>query len=178
MAMRSYLLALSLLSVSIMASMTSVAFAALEVGDEAPPFELQASDGNSYRLADYRGKQAVVVAWFPRAFTSGCTIECKSLARNGDKIRTYDVAYFMASTDPVAKNAEFATATEADFPLLSDPDGQVATAYGVYAGAYARRHTFYIDINGVITRIDRSVAPSTSAEDMIANLEQLGVAKR
>jgi peroxiredoxin Q/BCP len=73
----------------------------LKVGDQAPDFTLQASDGKTYKLADFKGKKAVVVAWFPKAFTSGCTIECKSLAQNGDKIRKFNVAYFMASVDPV-----------------------------------------------------------------------------
>src|SRR5215203_6814012 len=71
----------------------------LKVGDQAPDFSLPASDGKTYKLSDFKGKKAVVVAWFPKAFTQGCTIECKSLAENGDKIRMYDVAYFMASTD-------------------------------------------------------------------------------
>ena len=83
----------------------------LKVGDMAPDFSLQASDGKTYKLSDFRGKKAVVVAWFPKAFTQGCTIECKSLAENGDKIRMYDVAYFMASTDNVEDNTKFAKAT-------------------------------------------------------------------
>ncbi|EAQ99319.1 peroxiredoxin [Congregibacter litoralis] len=152
--------------------------AELKVGDMAPNFTLQASDGETYDLADYRGKQAVVLAWFPRAFTSGCTVECKSLAENGDEIRKFDVSYFMASTDPVDKNAAFADETKADFPLLSDPDGEVAKAYGVFTRGFARRYTFYIDVDGVITHIDTAVKPSSSAEDMIANLENLGVAQR
>lgn len=49
----------------------------------APDFALRASDGRTYALAGFRGKRAVVVAWFPKAFTQGCTIECKSLAENG-----------------------------------------------------------------------------------------------
>jgi peroxiredoxin Q/BCP len=166
------------MAVLFMSLLFSGAARALEVGDPAPPFTLQASDGSTYSLAEYKGKRAVVLAWFPRAFTSGCTVECRSLAKNGDKIRDFDVAYFMASTDPVDTNAEFAAETEADFPLLSDPEGDVARAYGVYANGYARRHTFYIDSEGIITRIDRSVQPATSAEDMIANLRDLGVATR
>jgi peroxiredoxin Q/BCP len=73
--------------------------AELKVGDPAPDFSLAASDGKTYKLSDFKGKQAVVIAWFPRAFTQGCTIECKSLAENGEKIRKFDVAYFMASVD-------------------------------------------------------------------------------
>jgi peroxiredoxin Q/BCP len=152
--------------------------AQVEVGMPAPDFALQGSDGKEYRLADFRGKQAVVLAWFPRAFTSGCTVECKSLAANGERIREFDVSYFMASTDPIDKNSEFAEDTGADFPLLSDPEGDTAKAYGVYTSGFARRHTFYIDVNGVVSHIDRAVKPSTSAEDMISNLEKLGVAKR
>lgn len=157
--------------------LATFAHAELTVGDMAPDFSLEASDGQTYKLSDYRGKQAVVLAWFPRAFTSGCTVECKSLAENGDQIRQFDVSYFMASTDPVEKNTEFADDTGADFPLLSDPDGEVATAYGVFTMGFARRHTFYVDVNGVISHIDTAVKPSTSAEDMIANLEKLGVAQ-
>lgn len=165
-------------AVSCLLALSAHAQGMLSEGDPAPDFELVASDGNTYRLTDFRGKHAVVLAWFPRAFTSGCTVECKSLAQNGERLREFDVSYFMASTDPVEKNAEFAAETEADFPLLSDPDGDVAKAYGVYANGFARRHTFYINSDGIITRIDRSVRPSTSAEDMIANLDELGVARR
>ena len=160
-------------------SVSSIAAKAeLKVGDMAPDFSLEASDGKTYQLADFRGKQAVVLAWFPRAFTSGCTVECKSLAENGDNIRKFDVTYFMASTDPVEKNAEFADETDADFPLLSDPDGEVAKAYDVFTRGFARRYTYYIDVNGVISHIDTAVKPSSSAEDMIANLEKLGVSQR
>src|SRR4051812_47570183 len=58
----------------------------LKVGDPAPDFKLQATDGKTYQLSSLKGKQAVVLAWFPKAFTQGCTIECKSLAEHGDLI--------------------------------------------------------------------------------------------
>ncbi|MFT7288455.1 MAG: peroxiredoxin Q/BCP [Halieaceae bacterium] len=151
--------------------------AELAVGDVAPDFELQGSDGNMYHLADFKGQQAVVLAWFPRAFTSGCTVECKSLAENSERIRAFDVSYFMASTDPVERNEAFADETGADFPLLSDPDGTVSKAYGVYTRGFAKRHTFYIDKEGRIAFIDRTVKPSSSAQDMVTNLSRLGVAE-
>ena len=155
----------------------------LKVGDAAPDFSLAASDGKTYKLSDFKGKRAVVLAWFPKAFTQGCTIECRSLAKNGDKIRQYDVAYFMASVDPVEGekgNKAFAESEKADFPMLGDPTKKTAEAYGVLnqEHGFAMRWTFYIDKEGRIAAIDNAVKPATSAEDMIAKLEELKVPKR
>ena len=148
----------------------------LKVGDAAPDFSLEASDGKTYKLSDFKGKKAVVVAWFPKAFTQGCTIECKSLAANGDKIRKYNVAYFMASVDPVSDNKGFAEQEKADFPLLSDPTKKTAEAYGVLnPKGMASRWTFYIGKDGKILAIDKAVKPATSAEDMVAKLSELKV---
>jgi peroxiredoxin Q/BCP len=148
----------------------------LKVGDMAPDFTLQGSDGKTYSLAEFRGKRAVVLAWFPKAFTQGCTTECKSLAANGDRIREFDVAYFMVSVDPLEENRRFAESEKADFPLLSDSDKSVAAKYGVLSGrGMANRWTYYIDKNGRIAYIDRAVNPPTSAEDMIARLSTLKV---
>src|SRR5678809_1334973 len=90
-------------AMAVVAGLAAVPAAAadLKVGDPAPDFTLQATDGKTYKLSDFKGKQAVVLAWFPKAFTQGCTIECKSLAEHGDLIKMYDVAYFMASVDNV-----------------------------------------------------------------------------
>jgi peroxiredoxin Q/BCP len=165
---------LAVLSVGIGAQGTE-----LKVGDPAPNFKLQASDGKTYQLSDFKGKKAVVLAWFPKAFTQGCTIECKSLAENGEKIRMYDVAYFMASVDPLdgpQGNKAFAETHKADFPLLSDPTKETATAYGVLRGPVAQRWTFYIDKDGKIAYIEKMVSPATSAEDMVAKLGELKVA--
>ena len=169
--------------------------AELKVGDMAPDFTLPGTDGKTHKLSEYRGKQAVVVAWFPRAFTQGCTIECKSLAENGDRIKKYDVTYFMASVDALEDNIKFAKATsvtlgeganakvvekkEADFPMLSDPGKQVATAYGVLnARGTANRWTFYIDKAGRVAAIDKMVRPETSAEDMVAKLGEIKIAMK
>jgi peroxiredoxin Q/BCP len=149
-----------------------------EVGDPAPDFTLMASDGRSYTLSDFRGKQAVVVAWFPKAYTRGCTSECRSLAENGHLIRRYDVAYFMASVDPLEDSRGFAKQQQADFPLLSDPDKRAAKAFGVlHPLGYARRQTFYVGVDGRILAIDRDVRPETAAQDMAAKLGELGIAR-
>ncbi len=166
---------------SLLLLLTSLSFSvsALEVGDVAPDFKLAASDGKTYQLADFKGKQAFVIAWFPKAYTSGCTIECKSLAENGELIKAFDVTYFMASVDPLADNIGFAKQQKADFPLLSDPEKEVAKAYGVLAaGGYAKRHTIYVDKQGLVSKIDRAVKPASSAQDMAATLAALGVATR
>ncbi len=168
------LLALTVASVS-----PGAAGVELKVGDAAPNFTLQASDGKSYTLADFKGKQAVVLAWFPKAFTQGCTIECKSLAANGDKIRKFDVSYFMISVDPLEDNTKFAQSEKADFPMLADPSKQTATSYGVLSErGFANRWTFYIDKSGKIAAIEKTVKPATSAEDMIAKLGELKVDQR
>jgi len=185
----------ALVTLSLVLGLAMVAMAQtadLKVGDQAPNFKLQATDGKTYQLSDFKGKKPVVVAWFPAAFTRGCTIECKSLAENGDKIKMYDVSYFMASVDPIEKNTEFAKAKsvtlgqganqqvvekkEADFPLLSDPSKDIAKAYGVLnERGVANRWTFYIDKDGKISYIEKTVKPETSAEDMIAKLGDLKV---
>lgn len=148
----------------------------LKVGDQAPDFSLEGSDGKTYKLSELRGKHAVVIAWFPKAYTSGCTVECKSLAENGHLIRKYNVKYFMASVDPLADNKGFAEQQKADFPLLSDPGKEVAAKYGVLnARGMANRWTYYIGKDGKILAIDKAVKPPTSAEDMAAKLGELGV---
>jgi thioredoxin-dependent peroxiredoxin len=168
-----YLLSLLLLPAAVMAD-------ALSVGDMAPDFTLEATDGKTYTLSDFRDKQAVVIAWYPKAYTKGCTIECKSLAENGHLVREYDVTYFMASVDSLEDNTGFAKETAADFPLLSDPTKQTAEAYGVLVPVmgFAKRHTFYIGKDGRILKIDTDIKPETSAEDMAQTLGELGVAKR
>ena len=153
----------------------------LKVGDPAPDFSLQASDGKTYKLSEFKGKKAVVVAWFPKAFTQGCTIECKSLAEHGDLIKKYNVQYFMASVDPVEGekgNKAFAESEKADFPMLGDPTKETAKAYGVINAEWgmANRWTFYIDKDGRIAAIDKAVKPATSAEDMAAKLAELKIA--
>lgn len=151
----------------------------LKVGDVAPDFTLQATDGKTYKLSEFRGKQAIVLAWFPKAFTQGCTIECKSLAEHGDLIKRYDATYFMASVDALdgaQGNKAFAETHKADFPLLSDPTKDTAKAYGVLTErGFANRWTFYIGKDGRIQAIDKDVAQrlATSAEDMAAKLGEL-----
>ncbi len=150
----------------------------LKPGDKAPDFSLQGTDGKTYKLSDLAGK-TVVVAWFPKAFTGGCTKECKSLKESGETIRAYDVKYFAASVDDAETNKKFAESLELDFPVLSDPSKETATAYGVLnEHQVASRWTFYIAPDGKISAIDKEVKPDTAAADIAAKLGELKVAKR
>jgi peroxiredoxin Q/BCP len=129
----------------------------LKPGDMAPDFTLPGTDGKSHTLSAYKGRE-VVIAWYPAAFTGGCTAECKSFRDSGAAIKSYDVAYFMASVDTPEKNADFAKQEEANFPMLSDPDKKVAAEYGVLGGrGTANRWTFYIGPDGKIQFIDKTV---------------------
>lgn len=148
----------------------------LKVGDQAPNFKLQATNGDYYQLSDYKGKQVVVLAWYPMANTRGCTFECKSLIEKGHLIREYNVSYFMASVDPLDDNRNFAEKTGADFPMLSDPSKDTAKAYDVLnIMRVASRVTFYISKEGKILKIDEDISPKTSAEDIAQHLKSLKV---
>ena len=103
----------------------------LKVGDKAPAFSLKGSDGKTYTLDQFKGKSAVVIAWFPKAFTGGCTKECKSLRANSKALKDLKVAYFTASVDTPEQNTKFAKSLDLDYPILSDPDKSVAKEYGV-----------------------------------------------
>jgi peroxiredoxin Q/BCP len=152
----------------------------LKVGDAAPDFALQATDGKTYRLSDFKGKKAVVVAWFPKAATPGCTAECKSMREHGAKIRAFDVAYFTASVDPMEANKAFAESLDIDYPILCDPTHATARAYGIFNAErkIAGRATFYIGQDGRILHIDRKVATATHGADVAERLKELGVARR
>lgn len=148
---------------------------ALEVGDKAPDFSLQASNGQTYSLADFVGKQPVVLAFFPAAFTGGCTIQCKAIRDSSDEIKSYDVAYFMASVDTVEKNTEFAKEYELDFPVLADPEKTMTEAFGVLSErGFANRWTYYIDAEGVVVKIDKSTNPSSAGKDLADSMAALG----
>ena len=148
----------------------------LQVGDKAPSFDLPGTDGRSHvlPLPNNADTPWTVLAWFPKAYTSGCTIECRSLAQNGHLIKKFNVRYFMLSVDPIETNKAFAADENADFPLLSDATTEIAEKYGVLSPrGYAKRQTFYVDPQGTIQAIDRKVNPKTSAEDMAMYLLKL-----
>ncbi|MBE7215637.1 peroxiredoxin family protein [Shewanella benthica] len=165
------LILLSILSFSAMAT-------DLKVGDTAPNFRLESTDGNFYQLSDYLGKQTLVLAWYPMANTHGCTLECRSLVQKGHLIREYNAVYMMASVDDLEDNQDFAKKQKADFPMLSDPTKETAKAFDVLNFVrVASRVTFYVGKDGKIIKIDEDINAATAAEDIAANLKQLGIEK-
>lgn len=154
--------------------------AELKAGDEAPAFSMKGSDGKTYSLDDFKGKKTVVVAWFPKAFTGGCTKECRSMREDGKELRKYQVAYFTASVDEPQKNKEFAESLALDYPILSDPDKKVAQEYGVInpERGLANRWTFYIGKDGKILYIDKQVNTAEHGKDIAKKLDELGVDKK
>ncbi len=163
------------LGLTVWAAGAEAGAAELKVGDKAPDFNMMGSDGKRHELADYQGKQAVILAWFPKASTPGCTAQCTSYAKAGSPLKAMDVVYFTASVDAPEANAKFAKEVHADYPILSDPDKDTAEAYGVLnAKGMANRWTFYIDKEGIVRAIDKKIETKQAAEDTLARVKELG----
>ena len=101
-----------LLALALLGALAAPAAHAVElaVGDPAPDFSLPGTDGATHSLAEHRSKRGVVIAWFPAAFTPGCTAELQDLRDQAAAIAGYDVAVYLASVDSPEKNADFAKA--------------------------------------------------------------------
>lgn len=124
----------------------------LSVGDQAPDFELKDQHGQSVRLSAFRGEKAVLVVFYPWAFSAVCRGELQALQVRLDEIVTDEVALLAVSTDPMFALRAFADSHGFTFPLLSDfwPHGAVASAYGVLSPevGIALRGTFLVDRAG------------------------------
>jgi thioredoxin-dependent peroxiredoxin len=175
----SKLLFASVLSVALSAGLAGQTPMALKVGDKAPEFSLPGTDGKVHTLSEYRGK-TVVLAWYPAAFTGGCTAECRSIRDASDTISSFDVAYFMASVDTPEKNKAFADQEQANFPMLSDPSRQTAMAYGVVSSptGVARRWTFFIGPDGTLLHIETVNHTTDAGTFLAAKLAELNVKKK
>lgn len=148
-----------------------------EVGKPAPDFSLVGTDGKTHKLSDYRGK-AVVIAWYPKALTGGCTKECSSMRDSKALLEKFpNLVYFAASCDTLALNTEFSDKLDLNFPLLCDTSKEVGKAYGVITPErqVPFRKTFYIDEKGVLRHIDEKVSVSTHGQDIAKRLQKLGI---
>jgi peroxiredoxin Q/BCP len=150
----------------------------IEPGDQAPDFELPDQDGNLVRLSDLRG-QPVVLYFYPKADTPGCTTQACSIRDRRDEYAAAGVKVVGVSPDPVAKVKRFHDKKDLNFTLLADADHAVCERYGVwgeksmYGRTYmgAQRATFVIDAEGVVRHVIPKVSPKTHDEQV---LEVLG----
>jgi peroxiredoxin Q/BCP len=168
---------------SAIATVTGVARSApavhLDIGDLAPDFELPASDGQTYRLLSACATAPVVLAWFPKAFTSGCTAECRSIGVNKVELDRHNAIVFAACCDDVETTRAFARSTAIGVPILADHGKRVARAYGVLGPiGLPRRWTFYIGTDGRILNVDRDVHASDHGTAIASALERFGVTRR
>lgn len=148
----------------------------LKVGDPAPAIKVIGTDGKMHSLRDAVGKSWTVLAWYPKAATSGCTAECRALSDASDKIKGYNVVLYGASVDQPADNTTFRDHNKYTFTLLSDPQRKLAKTMGVLMPiGFASRWTFVIDDKGVIRAIDRNVHPASAGDDLIKTLDSLKV---
>jgi peroxiredoxin len=129
----------------------------LKVGDTAPDFTLPSTTGKPVTLSEFRGKKIVVLAFYPAAFTGGCTKEMTNYGASHSQFEQMESQLFGISTDNTPSQKVFAEQTGAKFPMLSDfADRKVAKAYGVLieSRGLANRATFVVDKDGKIAWIE------------------------
>jgi thioredoxin-dependent peroxiredoxin len=149
----------------------------LKAGDPAPDFELKAGDGSTVSLKGLRGNK-VVLYFYPKDDTPGCTTEACAFRDSSDQYTSRGATVFGVSADSTGSHKKFSSKYGLNFPLLSDPDHSVATAYGSwgpkkflgreYEGIL--RNTFLIDEEGKIVKVWESVKPLGHAEEILAAL--------
>lgn len=153
----------------------------LKAGEPAPDFALMDQHDKSHSLVDYRGKW-LVLYFYPKDDTPGCTTEACEFRDDIFVLRRMGVALVGISTDDVASHREFAEKYHLPFSLLSDPEGEMATAYGSVLNLglvkFAKRHSFIIDPHGRIAKIYRSVDTKRHSDEIIADLKTLGVVEK
>jgi thioredoxin-dependent peroxiredoxin len=147
------------------------------VGERAPDFALTSDDGRRYALRDFRGKK-VVLYFYPKDDTPGCTKEACSFRDNLARVTSKGAVVLGVSRDDTASHAKFRDKYDLNFPLLSDDDGKVTDAYGVWKmkNLYGReffgivRTTFLIDEEGKISRIWPKVRVEGHTDEVLAAL--------
>ena len=150
----------------------------LEVGRKAPDFTLADKDGKMVSLSDFAGKR-VVLYFYPKDNTPGCTRQACAFARNYEEYRSLDVPVIGISKDSVASHLKFAQKYELPFVLLSDPDLHAIQAYDVWKEKklYGKvsmgvvRTTYVIDAQGNIEKVMPKVKPDTNADEILAYLK-------
>jgi len=147
--------------------------AALAVGSPAPELTLQNQDGRVRTLSEHRG-HPVLVYFYPRDATPGCTREACALRDAWDRLQASGAVVYGISTDDVASHLAFRTAHTLPFALLGDPEGTAARAYVVPVRiGFASRMSFLVDANGNLARIFPDVDPGVHADEVLAAIAAL-----
>jgi peroxiredoxin Q/BCP len=149
-----------------------------EPGDTAPPFTLTADDGGSVSLSDHRGS-TVVLYFYPKAMTGGCTAQACAFRDANDELRERGAVVLGVSPDSPERLAKFRAKEGLNFTLLSDPDHSVADAYGVWGAKSMMgrvfqgvfRSVFVIDPEGRIKAANRKASPAGSVPFALSVLE-------
>lgn len=160
---------LTLLSASIHAAQMP------KVGDTAPIFSGQDQDGKTIKLADFIGKKIVLLYFYPKAFTPGCTKEACGFRDRMGELQKDNVEVIGVSYDTVARQKEFTEKYKLNFPLIGDPDGKIVNLYGVRIDHLhmAHRVSFLIGLNGKIAQVTDSGNPEVHFEQMKAAIAKL-----
>jgi len=149
-------------------------------GAAAPAFTLPSQDGQPVSLSQFHGKW-VVLYFYPKDFTSGCTLEAHNFQRDIDKYTAKNAAIVGVSVDPVDSHKGFCTKEGLNFKLLADTEHKVVNQYGSvmeHEGVtYAARNTFIIDPSGVIRKVYVKVKPAGHSDEVLADLATLEAAK-
>jgi len=145
-------------------------------GQPAPGFTLNSQEGAPVRLSDFRGKW-VVLYFYPRDMTAGCTIEAHNFQRDLPQYDKANAAVLGVSVDSVESHQQFCTKESLTFKLLSDASHEVTAKYGslsqMGSTAIAARNTFLIDPKGVIRKVYTKVSPGPHSEEVLAALAGL-----
>jgi thioredoxin-dependent peroxiredoxin len=142
----------------------------------APTFSLATNSGEGQiSLTDYRGKW-VVLYFYPKDFTSGCTLEAKRFQQDLPNYLARNTQILGVSADSVQSHADFCDSEGLKFPLLTDPNGQVSKAYGSWLGFISLRHSFLIDPEGNLRETFLNVNPAQHSQEVLARLDQLQAA--
>ncbi len=175
--MRKYVLTLVFAAVAVFAFSPVSAVSELPaVGAAAPAFKLTTNEGKEASLGDFKGKW-VVLYFYPKDFTSGCTIEARNFQRDLEKYTAANAVILGVSIDTAESHKEFCAKEGLNFKLLSDTDAKVSEAYGSvmeYNGnKLSARNTFIIDPKGNVRKVFEKVKVAAHSEEVLAALAEL-----
>ncbi|MFS6818473.1 peroxiredoxin [Synechococcus lacustris Tous-12m] len=123
------------------------------------------------KLADLQGKW-LVLYFYPKDFTSGCTLEARGFQRDLPKFRNKGADIIGISADDPNQHASFCGSEGLTYTLLSDPDGKVSKSYGSWIAPFSQRHTFLIDPDGILRARWTAVQPSIHSQEVLQELEK------